>query len=321
MADKRELLLAAAKTALEGLLYSASDAETLDSYPTNNHAGGASILRDPVNGDAKAQSFQFDSDALITAVTWYMQAVGTPPGTIVAKIYAASGTHGTNALPTGVALATSDVVTAALGSGYALVEFSFSTPLFVDAGTTYCVAVEYGAGDLSNWIDVAVDQSSPTHEGNPSGRATNGTWTVSGDAPIFILTGTDGVAGPTGLRVTRHLARQADIDRVPDISVLYLGEELIDSATGEVDRNIRVGLRCRARADASESGDAGLIPVLSWAELALMSDYTLGGIAANGRLERIDAIDTAEHADMWAEALMQFLFTIQTKWGDPTRAP
>src|SRR5688572_28763115 len=102
---------------------------------------------------------------------------------------------------------------------------------------------------------------------------------------------------PTGLVVHRPLARQADADKLPDVTVLYMGEELIDAATNEVDRNMRVGVRVRAIADSDESGDAGLIPVLQWAEIALMTDYTPGGLASVARLERIDQIDAQEHAD------------------------
>lgn len=128
---------------------------------------------------------------------------------------------------------------------------------------------------------------------------------------------------PTGLGVYRHLARQADADGLPDVSVLYMGEDVLESATGEVDRNVRVGVRCRAVADstANESGDAALLDVLQWAEIALLTDYTLGGLASIGKLERIDQIEAQEHADTVAEALMSFMFVIQTKWGDPRQVP
>ena len=122
---------------------------------------------------------------------------------------------------------------------------------------------------------------------------------------------------PTGLEVKRHLTRQADVNGLPEVCVLYLGESLVESATGSVDRNLTIGIRARTKADSDESGDAALIPVMQWAEIALLTDYTLGGLASVGRLERIDAIDTQEHADVFAEALLSFVFIIQTKWGDP----
>lgn len=128
-------------------------------------------------------------------------------------------------------------------------------------------------------------------------------------------------AKPTGLVVSRHLSRQVAVDGLPELSVLYLGEADIESATNSVDRNIALGVRVRAKADSDESGDAALIPVMQWAEIALLNDYTLGGVAADGRLERIDAIDTQEYADVFAEALLSFVFTVRTKWGDPRQAP
>lgn len=125
---------------------------------------------------------------------------------------------------------------------------------------------------------------------------------------------------PAGLNVYRHLGRQADQDSLPDVTVLYLGEDITPENQGPTDvseRDVRVAVRCRATAAVSESGDEGLIPTIQWAEIALLTDYTLGGVAANGKLLRIDQVDTAEHADVYAEAVMQFVFTLHTKWGDP----
>lgn len=129
---------------------------------------------------------------------------------------------------------------------------------------------------------------------------------------------------PTNLRVYRHIARHTDKDKLPDCSVIYLGENLEAlnaSPTGVSERQVRVGVQCRAVATSSQSGDAALLPVLQWAEIALLSEYTLSGAAVEGRLVSIDAIDTAELADTFAGALARFEFTVQTKWGDPRQAP
>ena len=328
MADRRELLLAAAKTALEEavILPTSGPFVTLDEYPVSNYGGGAYQLAVNHNPSAGFQSIQFDDGALVTDVSFYLQRDGAPTGNVVAKIYAATGTHGSTAKPTGAALGTSAAVnvTTISDASPALVEFTFETPFEMEAGETYCIACEFDGGDASNTLRLGVDVTGPTHEGSSGTRDDVGAWhdTAGAQDLIFTLTGVEPVAKPEGLQVYRHLARQADANLLPDISVLYLGEELIDSATASVDRNVRVGLRCRAQALSSESGDAALIEVLLWGELALLAvDYELGGIAANARLEGIAQIAAEEHADVWAEALMTFLFTIRTKWGDPRQAP
>lgn len=131
---------------------------------------------------------------------------------------------------------------------------------------------------------------------------------------------------PEGLRVYRHRTRQADVSLLPDLSVLYMGETLstyAEGATGESRREVEVGVLARALADADESGDQGLIPVMQWAEIALLySNFgALGGIASKGELLRIEPLASEEHADTFAEALMRFSFTVHTKWGDPRQAP
>lgn len=129
---------------------------------------------------------------------------------------------------------------------------------------------------------------------------------------------------PTGLDVHRHLTRSVDQSDLPDITVYYAGETLssaLQGPTDESERAVRVRLRCRAKAAAGETGDEALIPVLGWAEFAVLTDYTLGGVAAMTELEMVDALSAREYADTYAEAMLQFVVTLQTKWGDPRQSP
>lgn len=129
---------------------------------------------------------------------------------------------------------------------------------------------------------------------------------------------------PTGLNVYRHRTRQADADSLPDATVLYGGETSTPmnlSAHDVSERDVQVLVLVRALADSDETGDAALIPVMQWAEIALLSDYTLGGLCANGRLDSIARIQSEEHADTTAEALLTFTFAVHTKWGDPRQVP
>lgn len=129
---------------------------------------------------------------------------------------------------------------------------------------------------------------------------------------------------PTGLSVHRHLGRQMDKSQLPALVVRYFGEQPTpqnQAPTDVSERNVTLAVECRAVADADESGDEALIPVMGWAEIAILSDDTLGGVTAKIDAPRIDAIDTAEFADVYAAVLMQFPVTLHTKWGDPRSAP
>lgn len=129
---------------------------------------------------------------------------------------------------------------------------------------------------------------------------------------------------PSGLNVHRHFTRGPADSELPDITVFYIGEDLEHEMKGSTDeslRRVRFGLRVRVKAPAGETGDEALDPLLVWAEIAVLTDYSLGGLFSNARLEGIDAISAREVADTYAEATMQFVHTLQTKWGDPRQAP
>lgn len=106
-----------------------------------------------------------------------LKKVGSPTGTLVAKIYAHSGTLGTSSVPTGAALATSnsfDVAT--LTTSYQTVELQFPAPwVQFAANTSYVVTLEYSGGDFTNYVHVGYDGSSPGHAGNKCTRAAS-TW-------------------------------------------------------------------------------------------------------------------------------------------------
>jgi hypothetical protein len=131
-------------------------------------------------------------------------------------------------------------------------------------------------------------------------------------------------ARPAGLEVHRHLTRDVSQTSLPDITVYYAGETLstaLRGATDESERAVRVRLRVRAKAAPGQTGDEAIDPVLAWAEVAVRTDYTFGGVAAMTELEMIDALTAREYADTYAEVTMQFVVTLQTKWLDPRQAP
>ena len=86
---------------------------------------------------------------------------------IAAKIYACTGTPGTDGKPTGAALATSDIIQYTGDQAAAWEEFIFSTPYTLLANTDYCIVLEcVGVVDFILNIDISFDNTSPSHSGN-----------------------------------------------------------------------------------------------------------------------------------------------------------
>jgi hypothetical protein len=108
--------------------------------------------------------------------------VGSPTGSMVAKLYAHDGTFGTSSVPTGEPLAVSRESTFLGYTG-----LYFSTPVLTENETKYVLVLEFTGGDASNYIKEGVDNTSPTHEGNLS--TYNGSWSaVSGACWIGFTT-------------------------------------------------------------------------------------------------------------------------------------
>ena len=91
---------------------------------------------------------------------------GSASGNIYAKLYAHTGTYGTDGKPTGAVLATSDAVDVATfsSSSAGFEEFTFTTGYAMTAGTKYCIVVAPDSPNL--YIRLRMDASSPTYGGN-----------------------------------------------------------------------------------------------------------------------------------------------------------
>jgi hypothetical protein len=137
----------------------------MDSYSESNCEDVQSALYS--GGNVKiGQSFT-GNGASITSAKFHIKKTGSPTGNATVSIYAHSGTYGTSSVATGSAVATSgnlDVST--LTTSFALVEFTFSSPYETTNATNYVVAIEYSGGDGDNAVNVCIDTSSSTHDGN-----------------------------------------------------------------------------------------------------------------------------------------------------------
>jgi hypothetical protein len=157
------------------------NATTTASYSESNQDTDVNL-----NGTNNAVAQSFDGDGnVLSRVRFYLKKTNSPTGNVVAKLYAASG-----GVPTGGALATSNnVPTSDVTGTYALVDFEFEDEITLTSGTNnLCIAVEYTAGDGSNYVTVGVDNSSPGHGGTGSLYTTSWasqTW----DACFYVYTG------------------------------------------------------------------------------------------------------------------------------------
>lgn len=156
-----------------GVVDSYSETNFSQSFGINSTVGTSTYMQ--------AQSFTGDGSKLGNA-QFYISASGSPTGTLYYKVYAEthSTAFGTDSVPTGSALATSDGINLTTVPGSkTLVSDNFSgvNQITLSNGTNYVISCEISGGDGSNSISVGVDNTSPTHSGNKS-SATNNTPTT-----------------------------------------------------------------------------------------------------------------------------------------------
>jgi hypothetical protein len=119
----------------------------------------------------------------------YLRLHGSPTGNIVAKIYAITGSYGSTAVPTGSALATSsNVDVTSIGASAGLITFTFPTPYTIAGATNYALTFEYSGGDANNYVEIGIDNSTPSHDGNLVYN--DGSWkAVAGQDVAFYIYG------------------------------------------------------------------------------------------------------------------------------------
>lgn len=142
-----------------------SDLAAADSSTTNS-TSLATLASDDKH--VAGQSFTATSGNLTSAV-FRLARILTPAGNVTAKLYAHSGTYGTDSVSTGSALATSDAIAASsLPTSNADVTFTFSgaNQYAMTAGTKYIITVEYNTSNtvLGN-VNVR-GTNSDVHSGN-----------------------------------------------------------------------------------------------------------------------------------------------------------
>lgn len=140
-------------------------------------------------------------DWKLTRCKFYWSWCGYGTELVYARIYAMTGTAGTDGHPTGSPLATSDEWTPS-GAGYALREFTFSgaEQITLNKETWYCVQLIDTNVSRNNRL--GLDITSPSHAGNACVYM-NGVWDSGfyGDEICFYVYGEDlsasAVSNPT----------------------------------------------------------------------------------------------------------------------------
>jgi len=170
----------------------ASASVVIDSYSEINY--GASLPMYNGTSVYRGQAFTANYQQL-DLCKFYLKKTGAPTGNVTASIYLMSGTYGTTGIPTGSALATSNAVDiSTITTDFSLITFLFTgvNKITLLGYNAYVVVVNYAGGDGStNYLEVGIDSSSPTH-GGTSVRSTDGSsWNYStGTTLIFYVNST-----------------------------------------------------------------------------------------------------------------------------------
>lgn len=134
-------------------------ANTIDSYSESNQnnftqLGSASYTE-------AGNSFTGDGNKLDSAV-FFLRKTGSPTGNATAILYAITGTPGTDATPTGAALATSDNFNVSTLTGtFALTTFTFSgaNRVTLTNGTHYFVVCAFNNTATPNLVEIGSGNS------------------------------------------------------------------------------------------------------------------------------------------------------------------
>ena len=129
-------------------------------------------------------------ETLITEAHFWLQQGAGASGTRVAELYACTGTVGTNAEPTGSALATSDASDVTTwGSGTTTeITFTFSTPYDASAGDL-CIAAHFGESGLgTTYIGWNNPNNNPDATINGFGGTSGPSWSnLAVDVPFTLI--------------------------------------------------------------------------------------------------------------------------------------
>jgi hypothetical protein len=186
-------------------------ATIVDSYSESN-SDGSFLIYDGQPG--YGQSFTGDG-GILQSVKLYLENYTGATGTAYVKIYAHTGTFGTDGKPTGSALATTSFDVSTLESSELTLEtftFTGEDKITLTNGTKYVVTLEFN--DDTDSISMGKDGSSPSHAGNYCALS-SGTWTGYnyGDACFYVY------ADESSASVTPSASESASPSATPSLTI------------------------------------------------------------------------------------------------------
>ena len=163
----------------------------LTSYAESNQSGQDAIGALTAGSQGFGQSFQGDGQKL-TKVRFKLNKVGSPTGTLTARLWTHNGTFGSGTVTGSAAsfltASTTTVVSSTLAASSTWVQFVFDGSYTLGNGTAYFIGLTTSttSGDDANRVMADSDTSSPTYPGNV--QIINGygsVWTSYGGDMIF----------------------------------------------------------------------------------------------------------------------------------------
>jgi len=164
-----------------------TDIVLIDSYSESNQ-DSLYDLRTNNNIDKVGQCFTNENSLILDSCKFYLKKSGNPIGDMVAKFYEITGTYGTNGKPTGSALATSAPISAStLTTSFQLITFLFTglNRINLNSSTYYVIVLEpVDLGD-TNFIQIGIDQTTPSHSGNTALHNPFPAWNVTNSTDVI----------------------------------------------------------------------------------------------------------------------------------------
>lgn len=174
----------------------------LDSYSETNQDATDDAFTTSPGPKGAGEAIALVTGGTLDSMKWYLRKVGTPTGNGFAKVYACSGTPGTNGAPTGAALATSDALdVSTLSTSFALITFNFSgaNRITLSNSTNYALSFEYTAGNSTNKVNIGADSTSPSKANGNEFFDNSGVWAADNTFDeCFYLYGADLVSTNKG---------------------------------------------------------------------------------------------------------------------------
>lgn len=218
-------------------LENSDDATVTDNYAFSNQDSVYAFGGGTHANEAISQSITGDGGVL-SRVIFQLRTNGSPTGTFTAQLYAHSGTFGTSSVPTGAALATSNLVNVSLLTPtLAEIEIEFEDKVTLVNTTKYCMTVFYTTGSSSNFIEAGRDSSAPSHGGNGASKLTGGAWIAQAGIDCVFAVHTDAI-------VTAQASEGGNPTTEVHTSATANGATIIENTVALEVNGVTEGARC-----------------------------------------------------------------------------